>query len=89
MARESTTPSPRSFARMLACLFLLGLALAISIVPALAVPDWMSRPGTISNAVSLADDSDVYPDAVIVDKISATGETPCSSHRAPTHLTTA
>ncbi len=38
-------------------------------VSASAVPDWMTRPGTIGHATRLEDGSHVYLDAVLVDKI--------------------
>ncbi len=39
--------------------------------PVLGATDWMTRPGTIGHALSLADGSHVYLDAVVADKIRA------------------
>jgi len=49
----------------------LAAALLTSGVWAAEVPDWMARPGTIGHALTLRDNSHVYLDAVVVDKIKA------------------
>lgn len=40
-------------------------------LPALASPAWMTRPGTIGNALVLPDNTHVYLDAVGITKIRA------------------
>ncbi|MEN6521082.1 MAG: right-handed parallel beta-helix repeat-containing protein [Armatimonadota bacterium] len=60
----------------LVVLFVLASILCLATATMALVPEWMTRPGTVANAISQDDDTHVYLDAVVIDKIITREATP-------------